>query len=253
MTKEEVKVIMRKFSNKKIKPTNKEYKIVMDLLMNHPSAEDKIGIGVDYFFVQHLFWNKDSYMFIIHRKDGSIDDFSYLKCLSKNKDKPKKENWNAIFRGVIKNQIDSFKMAAYKEVGIESGFICSHTNLKYSKFHAHIDHVYPLTFDSILNEFITINKINLTDIELKHYKDEQPKILNKEIFYAFQEFHKERAVLRIVSNSVNLKGSNTKDYNGKDPLIIKKQLTEKYPQYHLLHLDKKADERLYLMYINNLY
>lgn len=54
--------------------------IVLDILQHHPRAIDKIGAGVENFFVRESpVWR--GRCFGIKRIDGSEDDFSFKKCL----------------------------------------------------------------------------------------------------------------------------------------------------------------------------
>ncbi|KAL8130590.1 hypothetical protein V2J09_019745 [Rumex salicifolius] len=57
-------------------------KVVMDnFLCYHPSAEDKIGCGLDYIMVgRHPQFRWSRCLFIV-RTDGEYIDFSYKKCL----------------------------------------------------------------------------------------------------------------------------------------------------------------------------
>jgi hypothetical protein len=49
------------------------------LVALHPSAEAKIGTGIEYVFVAGAFYG--SRCFHIRRTDGTRADFSYMKCL----------------------------------------------------------------------------------------------------------------------------------------------------------------------------
>jgi len=170
---------------------------------------------------------------MIQRTDGSSTDFSFGKCLNPNRKSSKGENWTCIFRNIVKDQIDSFRKSAFNVIGFKDKFICSQTNLKFKKIYSHVDHVYPLTFDSILNEFIETNKIDLSKIKLsKDTGTSEPKeILDESIVKSFNDFHKERSVLRMVCSNANLQAKKTKNYNGQDPVQLKKELIKQYPQY----------------------
>ena len=140
-----------------------------------------------------------------------------------------------LFRNVVKDQIDSFRECAFAVVGSKDKFVCSQTKLKYNKMYSHVDHVYPLTFNSILFEFIKKYNVDLDSLEVS--KDlgtsETQNILNEDVTKAFYEFHKERSVLRIVCSSANLQAKKTKDYNNEDPTKLRKTLLREYPQYHV--------------------
>ncbi|GLC48648.1 hypothetical protein PLESTB_000121300 [Pleodorina starrii] len=59
-----------------------EYRILLDLIQKgHPSAAAKIGGGLRAFQVRHFNAETDSRAFFAIRKDGTLEDFSYVKCL----------------------------------------------------------------------------------------------------------------------------------------------------------------------------
>jgi len=240
-TKEEIQKILYAFANMKINKNSIEHNTLFELLKNHPKVNEKIGTGVDYFFVQQSKWKTNQYNFMIQRTDGSSTDFSFNKCFHPERKYSKNKNWPLIFRNVIKDQIDSFRKSAFEMVGHKDKFICSHTNLKFKKIYSHVDHVYPLTFDSIMLEFIKLNKLDLDKIKLSkdNRTSEVQEILDENIIKTFYDFHKNRSVLRIVCNSANLQGKRTKNYGGENPIYLKDELLKKYPQYHIEKYDLK--------------
>ena len=235
VAKEKIQKILYDFANMQIDQNSTEHKILCELLQAHPKAESKIGSGIDYFYVQKSKWKVNQYNFMIRRTDGSSMDFSYLACLNPQWKASKGENWSGIFRNVIKEQTDSFRASAFEVIGKKDKFVCSHTDLKFKKIYAHVDHVYPLTFDSIFQEFIETNKLNLNDIKLScdTGTSEIEEILDKDIVDSFYKFHKKRAILRMVYNSANWQGKRTKNYGGGNPVHLKRKLLKKYPQYHI--------------------
>lgn len=234
-TKEDIQKILYSFANMKITKVEVEYNILLELLQNHPDYITKIGCGIDYFFVQRSKWKFNQFNFMIQRIDDSSTDFSFNKCLKPQRNNSKNKNYPLIFRDIIKEQIDSFRSSAFNIIGKDDMFICSQTGLKFKKIYAHIDHVYPLTFDSIYNEFLRINKIDLEKLDLSEDlgTSEVQKIKDKIIIEDFYNFHKERAVLRVVYSKANLQAKKTKTYNSKNPSLLKKELLKEYPQYHL--------------------
>ncbi|KAL9248785.1 DCL, chloroplastic-like protein [Drosera capensis] len=55
--------------------------LIMLLLPCHPDYEEKIGCGVDYITIGHHPQFEESRCFFIVRKDGTVVDFSYWKCI----------------------------------------------------------------------------------------------------------------------------------------------------------------------------
>jgi hypothetical protein len=235
ITKEKIQKILYDFANMKITKNLIEYDILYELLKKHPQADEKIGVGVDYFFVQKSKWKFNQFNFMIKRLDGTTVDFSFYRCLSPNQKLSNDENWGLIFRNIVKDQIDSFRSSAFNVVGSKDKFICSQTKLKYKKIYAHVDHVYPLTFNSIMLDFINKNKIDLKKLKLS--KDtgttDVKIILDEKINKEFYDFHKDLAVLRIVCSSANLQAKKTNNYSNECPIKTKNELLRIYPQYHI--------------------
>ena len=238
ITKEQIQKILYTFANTNIDKNSAEHNVLLELIKSHPKYNEKIGSGVDYFFVQKSKWKFNQFNFMIKRTDGSTVDFSYTACLTNQKKETptKKERWSSVFRNVVKDQVDTFRDEAFKVIGVKDKFICSETKLKFKKYYSHVDHVYPLTFDSILNEFINVNNIDLTKITLSEDTgtSEVERILDEDLVSNFYEFHKNRAVLRVVCSSANLQSKRTKHYNGQSPSEVKEELIKIYPQYHLI-------------------
>ncbi|MBQ3358481.1 MAG: DCL family protein [Microbacterium sp.] len=61
--------------------------LLTEALDRHPDSQDKIGVGIDYFYVgktsqdKSAFVREDARGFWIRRKDGSTEDFSYQTCI----------------------------------------------------------------------------------------------------------------------------------------------------------------------------
>jgi hypothetical protein len=233
--KEQIQKILYNNVNLNITKDKEEYKILLDLLNNHPNASEKIGIGIDYFYVQPSIYKFNQFNFMLRRIDGSSTDFSFKKCLNPQQKTSKSKDWLGIFREIVKYQIDDFRSCAFKKVGVNNKFICSETNLKFDKKYAHVDHVYPLTFQSIFNEFIDLHKIDLDSIILSEDTGTSEKqiITDSSIVEQFKLFHDKRAVLRIVCNTANLQAKKTRNYNNENPYKLKLELIIRYPQYHL--------------------
>lgn len=55
--------------------------IVMHALLYHPRSQEKIGVGIEEIMIGFNPEFPKSRCFVVVRKDGSIEDFSYHKCL----------------------------------------------------------------------------------------------------------------------------------------------------------------------------
>lgn len=64
--------------------SGKEFDLLLQLLALHPKSEEKIGCGVSFFTTEDSPVKRGQKFFLIRRTDGSIEDFSYIKCLGWN-------------------------------------------------------------------------------------------------------------------------------------------------------------------------
>lgn len=65
----------------KIEEHSKDFNILLDLLSFHPSSLKKIGCGISYFTTEDSPYHRGQKFFVLHRKDGTKEDFSFVKCL----------------------------------------------------------------------------------------------------------------------------------------------------------------------------
>lgn len=65
----------------KIEEDSKDFNILLDLLSFHTEAKEKIGCGISYFTTEDSPYHKGQKFFVLHRKDGTKEDFSFIKCL----------------------------------------------------------------------------------------------------------------------------------------------------------------------------
>ena len=75
-----IRWILNNTENKII--NSQEFDIILALLNKHPRAKQKIGCGVLYFATRKSPCRRGQKYFIIHREDGSEEDFSFYKCLN---------------------------------------------------------------------------------------------------------------------------------------------------------------------------
>ncbi|MCO5550778.1 hypothetical protein L7F22_004269 [Adiantum nelumboides] len=55
--------------------------LIQNILIHHPNSKDKIGCGISAIKIGHSMEHPESRCFILCRKDGTFEDFSYHKCL----------------------------------------------------------------------------------------------------------------------------------------------------------------------------
>ncbi|NHK27925.1 DUF3223 domain-containing protein [Parvularcula flava] len=59
--------------------SEKDQSFLLDAIRNHPESEEKIGSGIDHFFVRRADYG--TRCFWIRRVDGSEERFSYKSCV----------------------------------------------------------------------------------------------------------------------------------------------------------------------------
>lgn len=119
--------------------------IWMDLLLRHPNRAEKIGAGVKAFFLSLNPVNGQSHQLNIRRLDGSIEHFSWLKCIDGYNRSPKAMLLSAM-RLAVSPQTQAFK----DKSGIKCE-ICEKEER--SRVLRHVDH-FPLSFQELSNNFL---------------------------------------------------------------------------------------------------
>lgn len=198
-TREKLSHILNTKYGSKIYRNSNDWDILYSTLLKHPNKTKKIGVGIDYFFIQKSKWKRGQYNFMIMRNDGSTEDFSYLKCLNNNHGKS--NEWTNRFREIVDYQIKEYKESKV----FDKKFICEISGVEYDEIYAHIDHYGEFQFIDIFNSFLKNNKIELKDITIEDDKKNGSirKITDDNIRLDFSKFHKKVSKLRIVKDSIN--------------------------------------------------
>lgn len=176
-----------------------DFKIIISILIQHPEAGDKIGCGVARFDVvrEEVYGHR---RFEIVRTDGTRQDFSYIKCIQKNnlhhKDVIKAFRWEVL------PQIRDFKSSSYgKKIYVR----CAITNLNVRQQDCHIDHCPPLTFDTLVFNFLSTQSLSIGSIEVEDVGDVFiVRLRDRLLASLWQEYHSSIAVLRVTLNKANL-------------------------------------------------
>lgn len=166
-----------------------------ELIAIHPEAVDKIGVGVDYFEVRPNEWKSRTFWLV--RFDGSATDFSFLKAITPST--PMQKFAHACREAVV-NQILEFKRCAFE---LASTIACPITGEVVTWDTAHIDHDTP-TFDEIMRQFAATRSDIEADVEPTHDGELTTYFREEATRALFAEFHRKRAVLRVVSRRANL-------------------------------------------------
>ena len=197
--KEKLRYILNNVGSKKIDRSCVYFPLLLDTISKHPKSEDKIGVGIDYFYVQKSKWKRGQFNYMIKRKDGTDTDFSYLKCLNNNHGKS--NEWTNRFREIVNDQIISYKESKVKD----DFFTCEVSGNKLRENKAHIDHYGKYKFIDIFNNFIKDYNIDLQKVSIDNENTNGSIriITDEKIRTYFYDYHMRLAKLRIVEDKIN--------------------------------------------------
>ena len=138
-----------------------------DLIQLHPEAASKVGCGVSHFTTRvDPVW-KNGRHFVLVRTDGSSTDFSFISCVDgKN---TRKDAIKAL-RNSVYEQTMGFKMDAYS---CEELPVCPYLNAPIEYSDAHVDHVPPITFKSLVDSWLSESGLSIHEIVVSPSSDNQ--------------------------------------------------------------------------------
>ena len=140
--------------------TNKEdHAFLVGLLHMHQEAVEKIGPGIKGFEIKINAVFKNAKTPVVHRIDGTSVDFSYRNCLQPKTDLGK---FSEACRFAVKDQIFEWKM---QHVGGKTDWFCPITNKQHPVSQMEVDHKSPLTFNTIVHDFISRHFIDISAVE----------------------------------------------------------------------------------------
>jgi len=175
-----------------------EFDFIYSILKMHPQFKHKEKIGIQNIWIKKTIYNKNG--FFIERIDGTTTDFSYYKCLNGNNPKL---NVLCAFRSAIRPQIVEFRELAFSNT---SSLVCPITNEVITKENCHVDHKEP-SFKKLVEEFVYTYNINVDKIELGGTNQDNSMeiyFINSTLKKTWEDYHKQKALLQIVSAKGNL-------------------------------------------------
>jgi hypothetical protein len=133
----------------------------------HPRYEDKKGDGAYNIHVVSSISNSRYNMFLVHRSDGSVVDFSYVKIVNPISQETRIKK---TLRHSVAGQVRSMRSNLIRENQDGRGYVlCEVTGLKIKPKDMHLDH-YPLQFEEVVDMWFKRN--NMT---IRSFKIEPPK------------------------------------------------------------------------------
>ena len=147
----------------KIDNTHPNYSFFVGLLNNHPKCGEKIGNGIDSFYIKHNAMNRKSYETVVKRNDGTEDVFSWVQCC-RFKGKTMNEYLMDAMRTAVSDSIIKYK----KEHKLVCS-LCGDENESVGNYH--VDHDNP-SFRTLRDNFMSITKTKVpsmfTECPVRH-------------------------------------------------------------------------------------
>lgn len=196
-----------------------DHAFVSDLLLRHPEAEAKIGVGIKHFTVAPDSVYKRNRHFIVHRVDGTFVDFSWMKCVRGQARTPRATVMHHL-REAVREQTAGFKRQFFASK--QTKLFCPISGLPINYKNSDVDHD-PILFVDLADSFMLAESKTYEGTEIK--KQSQNGVsyfsdfVDQDFKKRWQDFHKQHAQLRVISRLENMK----KDRNRQ--LIIHEQKT----------------------------
>lgn len=195
--------------------------MLFELIERHPEALQKIGCGVEHFY--KALTDKGTSCFWIKRKDGSCTDFSYISCVNA-KGKTILQEFSEACREAVRESLEQAKDKFFEAYGDAEGKVeCEITGEKIAKYESHLDHKKPMTFQVIVQTFITANGIIPSPEMMSIAQDSQfvTTFVDQNMVDAFRDYHRKIAKLRIIGAKKNLSlGGSERMTKIKRPVVL---------------------------------
>lgn len=177
-------------------------RFMIGLLQHHPWGSQKIGVGVRRMWLQKVGDYKHP-CFWLERTDGTKTDFSFRTCVQ-----PPSilGDFKKACRHAVACRVIAFRNAYFAEHANDGKVACQMTGEWIGVHESHVDHAPPMTFDAIVNEFISSIGDNVENAPLSDHSDGNIGCeFTDDMFIAkWIKFHDARASLRILSVEANL-------------------------------------------------
>ena len=181
-----------------INKDHEKYNFFSDLINNHPESKEKIGCGIDYFYIQENVLTKRPTHMMIKRLDNTTIDFSWVYCCEFKK-RPHARDLSNAMRYAISNDIKDFRN--------KSALICSYCKLDTGvELDYHVDHDDP-PFRKLKDDFLKENTLKIPTTFASHeywfltiFREDDKAFKNSWI-----DYHNKHCKLQILCKTCNLK------------------------------------------------
>ena len=204
-------------------PEHEEHLLL--LIANHPEAVQKVGVGIDYFFVDHAY--QGSRCFYLTRIDGTSTDFSMQTAVKG--ERPSlitqfKEACRVAVAPYLLQARDNFFLA---NQDTEGRVKCELTGELITKGEADIDHKGACPFNVMVETWIMATKLELSpelltpSIDNQYVAEFADEDLRKDWVTFHNDFCDRHKSLRVVQKSANRSLSHRgRIYPSKNPLQL---------------------------------
>lgn len=182
-----------------IEKTHMHFDFFNALIKNHPKCDEKVGNGINFFYIQPNPLVKKYYQTMIKRLDGSEIDFSWVYCC-KFKERTVTEDLVKSMRTAIKDDVILYKQNQDKLVCA----FCKTEDEIYENYH--VDHHNP-SFKTIKDDFLnsTTKQVPLTFGDCIKYKLTEFKIDDEDFKNDWVNYHNNKCNYQILCRNCNLK------------------------------------------------
>jgi hypothetical protein len=184
------------------------YEIVVSDSENYAEVEDIESIeetSNDDYIIENVRIGRVQFntkCFELLYQNGDSDYISYRLLINKPKENLFNE-FRIAARNVVQKDLRSVKQEYFDSFS-KKGFVpCQETGTKSKWTDLVVDHRQPNTFSIIVDRFIEMNKIKLEDVEYVTDENNLCIFKDNDLLQSFKEYHKEKAVLRIVRKECN--------------------------------------------------
>lgn len=176
--------------------SHEHYEELVDLLASHPRGTSKLELGAISIKVAQAPYGGRCFHLV--RPDLTEDGFSYLKCV--DGDAKAFTRFSQACRRAVEPDVLRFR---YQHTANGQG-TCSVHGDTLSQDQLHVDHAPPMLFSVIVSSFIKSRSIDLDQVA---YIDNSygHKLADQELEKHFQDYHIQRAQLRMICKTHNLK------------------------------------------------
>jgi len=176
-----------------------------DNVENKLDFDDETNISEE-FFIENIRIKKVQFnakCFEIVYNDNSSEIMSYLMIINNRKYNPE-SLFNVACRNVINKDLRAVKKEYFDNNSIKGFVKCQETNILSKWTELVVDHRQPNTFSIIVDRFKEIKQLKLDEIEYETTDENFIVFKNTKLQKEFEEYHKQKANLRIVRKECNL-------------------------------------------------